>query len=328
MEIPDRLFGKFMIRKSSSAILAALVLAVGCGTKPPPPPPPDPSVGEKLLEPARPSGYALIAPRAADDSASILGQTAAIARARLREIRFTFDQCAGPRTNYVFSDATSLSGAAIGPSFTLKVLGGPTPAGTWIQVSEIPRLALDSEYVLFLRGTDWTFSPLVSDLALRVERVAGREILIHSSGRAVTGWGAQGPDLSEAVLTSAVGAQVRDYRTLQDRPDAVPESSTGGPNPQPSVTPPGEQPAPQPPPAIGAPIDHGPTDAQLRATGRFARPSLAPEAIANLQAPTVETFLGVVREAAARSNVRMEGRLALEPYWRCWAATNTASAAR
>src|SRR5262249_24010935 len=128
--------------------------------------------------------------------------------------------------------------------------------------------------------------------------------------------------------TGPVGAQVRGYRTVQDRPAAVPESSTGGPNPQPSASPPGEQPTPQPPPSIGAPIDRGPTDAQLRGTRLFARPSLAPAAVANLHPPTVETFLGAVRRAAARSNVRIEGRLAPEPYWRCWAATNTAPAIR
>jgi hypothetical protein len=54
-----------------------------------------------------PAGYKKIAPASLDDSGQMLGQTAAIFRGSLKSVQFTYEGCAGPRTNYVFSDSSN-----------------------------------------------------------------------------------------------------------------------------------------------------------------------------------------------------------------------------
>src|SRR5262249_55854946 len=101
-------------------------------------------------EPVVPAGYTKIPPAPLDTPTQMLAQTATIFRGKLKEIHFTYDLCGGPRTQYVFGDSSSLAGVAVDPNVTLKVLGGQTPAGRWVSVSELPQLALESEYVVFL----------------------------------------------------------------------------------------------------------------------------------------------------------------------------------
>ena len=141
-------------------------------------------------------------------------------RGTLKDVRFTFENCAGPRTDfsYVFSDASPLLGTRVDSAVSVKVLGGPTPNGTWVNVTELPELALDSEYVVFLRNTDWTFSPIVGNLAFRVETLAGREMLVDPSGRAVTGWGDDGPVLSATAVSDVVGNRRRGYQSVEASP--------------------------------------------------------------------------------------------------------------
>ena len=165
-----------------------------------------------LPEPSVPSGYQKIAPLPFESSQQILAQTATIFRGVLKEVKFTYDDCAGPRTNYVFSNSSTLAGTQIDPNVTLKILGGPTPRGTWVGVSELPPLALDSEYVAFLRNTDWTFSPVIGNLVFRSENVNGREVLIDPTGHVITGWGDDGPVLSAVAVSETVGSQLRGYK--------------------------------------------------------------------------------------------------------------------
>src|SRR5262249_36726639 len=186
--------------------------------------------GPRRREPVGPAGKKKPPPAPADDSAQMLRQTAAVIRGSLKSVRFTYDGCTGPRTQYVFSDASSLVGSRVDSEVAVKVLGGPTPAGTWVRVSEIPQLALDSEYIVFLRNTDWTFSPIVANLALRVETLAGREVLVDSSGRAVTGWGETGPLLSAGTVSEVVGGRLRGYRGADSPgPGDQPDSATTDP---------------------------------------------------------------------------------------------------
>src|SRR5262249_24808072 len=179
----------------------------------------------------------------------------------------------------VFSDASSLVGSRVDSEVAVKVLGGPTPAGTWVRVSEIPQLTLDSEYIVFLRNTDWTFSPIVANLALRVETLAGREVLVDSSGRAVTGWGETGPLLSAGTVSEVVGGRLRGYRGADSPgPGDQPDSATTDPRGQVSSGGGAAPPAGRP---QDSPLDRAPSLADARKAGMFVRPVLNAAAIAN-----------------------------------------------
>jgi hypothetical protein len=175
----------------SSLLFAFVVLLLAaCNPfgKRPEGPPGDRTTQEPAQEPVVPAGYQKIAPAPVDTSRQILAQTSTIFRGSLKDVQFTYDGCSGPRTDYVFSNSSPLLGekVEVEAQVNLRVLGGPTPRGTWLAVSELPQLALDSQYVVFLRNTDWTFSPIVGNLAFRVETIAGREVLVNPDGRAVT----------------------------------------------------------------------------------------------------------------------------------------------
>jgi hypothetical protein len=184
-----------------------------------------------LREPVVPVGYTKIPPAPADSSGGILAQTATVFRGKLKDVQFTYDDCGGPRTSYVFSDASPLLGEVVSSDVNLSVLGGPTPRGTWLTVSETPKLALDSDYVVFLRNTDWTFSPIVADLAFRVEKIGGREALVHPSGRVLTGWDGDGPVLSAQAVSDPVGGAERGYLTATTPPRGE-LNTTGHPDTQ------------------------------------------------------------------------------------------------
>ncbi|HEV8580093.1 MAG TPA: hypothetical protein VGX68_13560 [Thermoanaerobaculia bacterium] len=279
-------------------------------------------------EPVLPAGYQKLAPAPVDSSQQMLAQTATIFRGLLKEVRFTYDECAGPRTHYVFSDAATLAGTQVQSQVTVKVLGGPTPYGTWIRVSELPKLALNSEYVVFLRNTDWTFSPIVGNLAFRREAVAGREVLINPAGYAVTGWGPGGPLLSANPVSEAVGGQRRGYREAEAS-QQTPHASSFLTNPDPTIRPAsGSPPAPAPAPAPArtedSAIARAPSLAEIRKSELFERPAVSAAALHNIPVFSAESLVAAVRAAAESARVDIGGRLTLNPYWRCWSSTPTA----
>lgn len=285
------------------------------------------------LEPPRPEpvvspGYQKIAPAPLDSPAQMLAQTAAVFRGVLKDVSFGYDDCAGPRTHYVFSDATTLVGVQVQPQVMLKVFGGPTPYGTWAEISEHPQLALDSEYVVFLRNTDWTYSPIVGNWVFRREMLAGREVLIDPTGYAVTGWGEDGPALSAGPVSGAVGQRLRRY------PRAELPTQASGPNtdavdPRLTVTPATSPPAPAAGRTEGAVIAGAPSSlAEIRQLGLFEKPATSDAALANIPPFTAESLATAVRAMAERARISIGGRLALEPYWRCTGATPTVRARR
>jgi hypothetical protein len=300
-----------------------LLLFVGCRSKPPGQ---ETTSGPPLQEPAVPPGYQKIPPASASDSRQMLAQTATVFRGSLKSVQFTYDSCSGPRTNYVFSDSSSLLGTTVDSTVTLKVLGGPTPAGRWVGVSELPKLALDSNYVTFVRNTDWTFSPIVGNLVFRVETIAGREVLVHPSGHAVTGWGPDGPLLSASPVSAVVGSKRHGYRSA-DTPSAGDQPASGSPdakgdsgsrnNTQVAV-----------PRTQDSPLARAPSPQQIREAGLFARPELVASAIANESPVSLDAFVSGIRTAAESAQVKIGGRLTLDPNWKCWSSTPTARAAR
>lgn len=284
--------------------------------------------GEKLVEPAIPAGYTKIPPAPADSSKEMLAQTAAVFVGKLHDIQFTYDDCGGPRTKYVFSDSSSLLGTAVDPNVALQVAGGPTPKGTWVSVSELPQLALDAEYVVFLRNTDWTYSPIVGDLVFRREVVGGRELLIGPTGQAVTGWNEAGPMYSAATVVEPVGSQRRGYREATARP-AEPHTASGQADPSARVV--QAQGDARPPPPIAAAastLAFGPSAAELRASGRFAKAVVSTADLGNVETLNTDRLVSTIREIAGQANGQVGGRLTLEPYWRCWSSTNTAKSKR
>src|SRR5829696_3182551 len=104
-------------RNAKTALSVLLLLFAGCKSKPPGQ---QVTTGPALQEPIVPAGYQKIAPAAADDSRGMLAQTATIFRGSLKNVQFTYDGCSGPRTNYVFSDSSSLLGTAVESTVTLK----------------------------------------------------------------------------------------------------------------------------------------------------------------------------------------------------------------
>jgi hypothetical protein len=277
-------------------------------------------------EPVVPAGYTKIPPAPLDTPTQMLAQTAAIFRGTLKRVHLTYDLCGGPRTVYVFEDSSSLAGLAVEPNVTLKVLGGQTPAGTWVSVSELPQLALDSEYVVFLRNTDWTYSPIVSNLVFRQETVGGRQVLVEPEGHLVTGWGEDGPTLSAATVSEPVGHQRRSLRDVP-RPPPPPHATSGIPDPRTVVHATGAGNADRATPKnadASLPASASSMTAEdIRASGMFARPALTEAAVANEPSVTTESFMSSVAAAAERANVRIGGRLTLEPYWKCWSSTPT-----
>jgi hypothetical protein len=270
-----------------------------------------------LPEPAVPAGYRKIAPGPAETSRQMLAQTASVFRGVLKEIRFSYDDCAGPRTNYVFNDASTLLGTEVPQQVTVRVYGGPTPRGTWVEISEQPQFALDSEYVVFLRNTDWTYSPIVGNLALRREMVAGRELLIDPEGYVVTGWGDRGPKLSVHPVSEAVGQRLD--RHARPRPELA---SSGSAEPKPQVKPAtGPAPSPAAGPFEGPALADPPSLAEIRKD--FAKPAVSLSALGEVPAFPVQALADAVRLAATSAGVEIGGKMELFPLWRCaqWTPT-------
>jgi hypothetical protein len=276
-------------------------------------------------EPVVPAGYTKIAPAPLDSPTQMLSQTATIFRGRLKDVRLTYDLCGGPRTLYVFEDSASLAGVAVESNITLKVLGGQTPAGTWVSVSELPQLALDSEYVVFLRNTDWTYTPIVSNLVFREETVGGRQVLVEPEGHVVTGWGEDGPTLSAATVSEPVGQQRRSLRDARQMPP--PYTTSGTPDPRAVASPAragnADRPTPNAPGASLTASGSLISAESIRASGMFARPALTEAAVANEQSVTTESFVSLITAAAQRAKLQIGGRLTLDPYWKCWSSTPT-----
>jgi hypothetical protein len=307
----------------SANLLAVAILLSGCQSRPPGA---QITNGPPLPEPVVPAGYQKIPPAPIDDSSQMLAQTATIFRGSMKSLLFTYDDCSGPRTDYVFSDSSSLAGTPVQSTVTLAVLGGPTPAGKWVGVSELPKLALDSEYVTFLRNTDWTFSPIVGNLVFRVEKIAGREVLVNPSGRAVIGWGAHGPLLSAAPVSELVGAKLHGYKSSDapakdDQPTTAASDSKGELRSTDSAT-------PAPARTQDSLLARAPSLDEIRKAGLFARPALFASAIANEPTVSIDSFLAATRTAADQAHVIIGGRLTLTPFWKCWSSTPTAKAVR
>ncbi|MBC7789612.1 MAG: hypothetical protein H7Z74_06680 [Anaerolineae bacterium] len=129
----------------------------------------------------------IVRPRALNDLSSVVSQLNAIVQADVRDISTAFDRCEGPRTVLHLRNVRSLLGHPHAGDMELRVFGGPLPDGRYARASESPRYVAGRRYLLFLFNTDWRFSPVIADLAFRLEPVARREVLVSPDGHGVTG---------------------------------------------------------------------------------------------------------------------------------------------
>jgi hypothetical protein len=180
-----------------------------------------------------------------------------------------------------------------------------------------PRYVLGAQYVLFLRNTDWRFSPVIGDLAFRREVIAGKEVLVNTDGNAVTGVSENGIEITAPQLTEPVGLITKGMR--QPRNALATPPKEGG-----TATQCGSN-------TVGAPqCGPGPPDPDrvaweraMKQSGQVSRPAIAPGVSKESVAAAV-TPSQLVREMTDRSaaqGVRYGGYLALAPRGGCWDTT-------
>jgi hypothetical protein len=133
-----------------------------------------------------------------------LDSTAAIVEGRVSDIAYAFDSVEGPRTVVSFSDIVTHFGSFDGAVLSIATLGGPLPDGRYLDIPELPRFTSDSRYIVFLTSSDWFFSPVVADYALRLEQQSssGDDVLINQVGHAVVGDSALGLEFTRSPVFS------------------------------------------------------------------------------------------------------------------------------
>ena len=107
---------------------------------------------------------------------------------RINEITSTYDPVIGPRENIAFSNIQTHFGNSVASSFVVRNMRGLLPGEpekTYIESPHLPRFERDGHYLIFLSKEPWFYSPVVLDGAIRVETVAGKEVLIDQQGHAL-----------------------------------------------------------------------------------------------------------------------------------------------
>ena len=261
----------------------------------------------------------LIRPRLFKDTLAIVTQLNAIVEGDVSDIAYSYQDCEGPRTRVVLRNVRTLLGEPHDATLNLQMFGGPLPDGRFVEASELPAFAIGAHYVIFLRNTDWRFSPVITNLALRVERIAGRDVLVTSDGFGVTGVSDTRVETATPALTAPAG--------LHAAGTIAATSSGAGDSPF-VACPPGPDgladcsrvPKPTPQSPAGRVSD----------SVRFARPAqtdgISPPDVAS----TIATRELVDRIATfAKSNgVRVGGYYAASPRLECWSTTVITSKGR
>ncbi|MBE4748698.1 hypothetical protein G4177_11045 [Corallococcus sp. ZKHCc1 1396] len=130
-------------------------------------------------------------PHAVDSLLSLLDQTAAVVEGDVVDVRSEYSPRTGPWTVVTLGNVRSHLGSAPG-ELRLRQAGGLLPDGRQRVVSHVPRFVRGARYVVFLRNTGWSLSPVLDGQAFRVESVGGREVLVGAEGGLVSGLGSAG----------------------------------------------------------------------------------------------------------------------------------------
>jgi hypothetical protein len=138
-------------------------------------------------------------PGPVDDLQRAVEQTAAVIEGLVFDIQYDYSEEAGPWTRVFLSNVRVLFGDA--PSTVeIRHFGGPLPSGRLMVAAELPVFVRGKEYIVFLRNGEWNVSPVVGDLALRVEPWGGAEVLVNSDGQAVTRVGGGGVEVGPTLF--------------------------------------------------------------------------------------------------------------------------------
>ena len=130
-------------------------------------------------------------PRAVDSLLSLMDQTASVVEGDVIDLRSESSPRTGPWTVVTLGNVRAHLGEAP-RELRLKQAGGLLPDGRQLVVSHVPRFVLGARYVVFLRNTGWSLSPVLDEHAFRVESVGGREVLVGPEGGLVAGLGSAG----------------------------------------------------------------------------------------------------------------------------------------
>ena len=160
---------------------------------------------------------------AVSDLESAISQTAAVVEGWVTDIKYDYSDEEGPWTRVTISDVHAHFGTAPA-SLELRQFGGPLPDGRMIVAAELPVFVVGKQYIVFLRNTAWNVSPVVGDLAYRVETVDRSEVLVNSDGLAVTSVDRQGVGIGPALFEgpdragTSSKALVSSLQGLESRP--------------------------------------------------------------------------------------------------------------
>ncbi|MHA7629535.1 hypothetical protein [Corallococcus sp. M7] len=138
-------------------------------------------------------------PRAVDSLLSLFDQTASVVEGEVTDVRGEYSPRTGPWTVVTLGNVRAHLGAAP-RELRLKQAGGELPDGRQLVVSHVPRFVRGARYVVFLRNTGWSLSPVLDEHAFRVESVAGREVLVGAEGGLVEGLGSAGVQQTAPVF--------------------------------------------------------------------------------------------------------------------------------
>jgi hypothetical protein len=225
------------------------------------------------------------------------------------------------RTVVRLSEVSSLLGERHESRIELRIFGGPLPNGNFVSVSEIASFVLGARHVTILRNTDWRFSPVIGNLAFRHETIAGKPVLVNSSGFAVTGVTETGIEANSPQLTAAVGQRV--IGAIMSREEARRELAQR-PTDRGTLAPckragPEEDRCRQNQEGIKRQRD------QIVHSQRFARPpvieGVAEEAVA--KAISLNELVGGLKQFADRYRVSIGGYYSNAPHIGCWNETPT-----
>lgn len=136
--------------------------------------------------------------RAVETPLDALAGTAAIVEGSVQGFDYTFDAAAGPRTVATLTDVVPHFGSYHNSTLKIATLGGPINATQGLFIPELPRLAEDTRYLVFLNNIEWFFSPVVESYLFRIEKgPSGKEVLIAPSGHAVVRLSEEGLELTQ-----------------------------------------------------------------------------------------------------------------------------------
>ncbi|TSC23375.1 hypothetical protein [Corallococcus sp. Z5C101001] len=130
-------------------------------------------------------------PRRVDSLLSLFDQTASVVEGEVTDIRSEYSPRTGPWTVVTLGNVRAHLGTAP-REVQLKQAGGLLPDGRRLVISHVPRFVQGARYVVFLRNTGWSLSPVLDEHAFRVETVAGREVLVGAEGGLVSGMDSEG----------------------------------------------------------------------------------------------------------------------------------------